>query len=345
MAKELATTGANTPESIFTAEQERTTTVMIFGGVETPAEKLQFGEGLRLQIEAQQLSVGALHKNNASGAEWLAQAGVSLVALAGMRGDAAEIAPTLLTGAQTFGAGATEALANRPCICCLNGVRLGFLSYGEQSAVGFNGKADILNLMAFDQVRMLISQCDHVIVLVRAGLDEGELPLPEWRARYRRFIDVGASIVVDTGPAKGWETYKNGSVFYGLGSPAGADALGLFLTLRRNGHLSYEVRALQNTAGTLDLSLNDAFRGRIDAQNTLLSDNAAYESAVDAMCLRIYGESELTQKHGLFGTRLSSANDEERLYSLLKNESRRLMTIRAIRLKQAAEQAKPENAK
>jgi len=76
-----------------------------------------------------------------------------------------------------------------------------------------------------------------------------------------------------------------------------------------------------------------------------LSDNAAYESAADAMCLRIYGESDLTQKHGLFGARLSSANDEERLYSLLKNESRRLMTIRAIRLKQAAEQAKPENAK
>jgi poly-gamma-glutamate synthesis protein (capsule biosynthesis protein) len=179
-----------------------------------------------------------------------------------------------------------------------------------------------------------------VIVLVRAGLDQAELPLPEWRARYRRWVDVGASVVVDTGSAKGWEVYKNGLIFYGLGAPNSADSLGLFLTLRRNSRLDYEARALQCAAGQIDYSVNDAFKQRIDAQNRLFTDEKAYLKKADEMCRTLYCELESTQKRGVLGLFSSHADEETKLLALLENESLRLVTRRGIRVKQAAEKEK-----
>lgn len=344
MATELTRTGTATLEPILPMGQDDAAHVLIFGGIEESSTAFSASESFTAWKRDQNLLVGALHKNAASGAQWLSQAGVSLVALAGMRGGAAEAMPTI-AGAQLIGAGETETAANRPFICCINGIRLGFVSFAEQRAGAFSGKADALRLMAFDQVRMLLNQCDHVIVLVRAGVDQAELPLPEWRARYRRWIDAGASCVVDTGSAKGWEVYQHGLIFYGLGAPTGADSLGVFLTLRRNSRFDYEVRALQNTAGVLDASANDAFKQRIDAQNQIFANENAYFHAADEMCQRLYCEVESAQKRGVLGLFSSHADEETRLLTLLENESLRLMTLRALRLNRAAEKDKRENAK
>ena len=345
MATDLATTSAAAPEQILPEGQEDAARVLVFGGVSSSTDAFSASEPLAAQIAKQQLLVGALHQSDLTAATWLMQAGAGLISLAGMRGESADASALGFIGATAIGAGETEAMANRPFILCINGIRLGFVSFAEQRAGVFSGKADALRLMAFDQVRMLLNECDHVIVLVRAGLDQAELPLPEWRARYRRWIDAGASAVVDTGNAKGWEAYKNGLIFYGLGSPASADSLGLFLTLRRNGRLDYEARALQNTAGVLNASVNEKFKQHINAQNRLYTDEKAYLRAVDEMCRRLYCEQESTQKRGVLGLFSSHADEEQRLLSLLENESLRLMTLRALRLNRAPEKDKRENVK
>ncbi|MDP3448493.1 MAG: CapA family protein [Eubacteriales bacterium] len=345
MTTQLTTISGAVPEPVLPVERGEVARVLILGGVEAHKAAFRVTDVLRQKIAAQELRVGALHEADLSAAAWLTQAGVELIALAGMRNESADASALGFIGATAIGAGETEAMANRPFIRCVNGIRLGVVSYGEQRAGAFSGCADILSLMAYDQVRSLLSQCDHVVVLIRTGLDAGELPLPEWRARYRRFIDAGASIVVDTGSARGWEVYKHGLVFYGLGSPVRADSLGLFLTLRRNGLLDYEVRALSCADGLLDFSENDAFRAKIDAQNTMFFEDTAYKNAADQMCLRLYCARETAQKRGVLGLFVPHADEEERLLSLLENESLRLMTLRAIRCKRAAENAKRENAK
>ena len=144
--------------------------------------------------------------------------------------------------------------------------------------------------------------------------------------------------MADTGAAKGWEAHKNGLAFYGLGSPAEADSLGVFLTLRRNGKFTYEARALQN-AGVLDFSKNDAFRAKIDAQNKLFWNEKAYLAAANDMCTRLYAQCEPTQKRGVRGLFSPQAEEEMRLLALLENESLRLMSARALRLKREAERA------
>lgn len=317
-------------------QQEDLARLLILGGVEASADPFAASDALLEAWLTQDLKLAALQQGSASAVEWLKGAGVELVALAGTQGEA----PSLPEGVTAIGAGETEAMANRPFVRCVNGIRFGVVSFAEQPAGGFADRADILSLMAYDRVRMLLNQCDHVIVLVQSGLMEAELPLPEWRARYRRFVDAGASLVVDTGRARGWEAYKHGLVFYGLGAPTGADALGLFVTLRRNGKLTYESRALQNTAGRLDFSQNDAFRAQIDAQNTLLADEKAYLSAADEMCTRLYCAAEAVQKRGVLGIFSPHADENEKLFSLLGHESARLVALRALRLRAAGGQSK-----
>jgi len=340
MATDLATTGSTVPEQVLPEMQEDAARVLIFGGIASASDAFSASEPLAMQIAGQQLLVSALHTADVGAAHWLMQAGAGLVALAGMRDERAEASSLGFIGAAAIGAGETESMANRPFVRCITGIRLGFVSFAEQRAGENVHRADALRLMAFDQVRMLLNQCDHVIVLVRAGLDQAELPLPEWRARYRRWVDVGASAVVDTGSAKGWEMYKNGLIFYGLGAPNTADSLGLFLTLRRNSKLDYEARALQCTAGVLDYSANDAFKKRIDAQNRLFTDEKAYLAKADEMCKTLYCEQESAQKRGVLGLFSSRADEETKLLALLENESLRLATRRGIRVKQTLEKQK-----
>lgn len=340
MTDDLMKTKATASEAVDLTEREPVTRVLLLGGVGAlPDGAPRVDAALSEAIGAHDLRIFALHADNPAAAAWLGQNGADVVSLAGMRGERLDETAAALGGACGIGAGRTEALANAPFVTCSGDVRVGVLAYGEQPAGGFNRRADILGLMAYDQVRMLLSQCDHVIVLLRAGLTGAKLPLPEWRDRYRRLIDAGASVVVDTGAAKGWETYKNGLVFYGLGAPEAGDSLFLSLTLGQNGAMRYETRALECASGELRFSANDAFKTEINEQNKLYLDGAAYLSAADELCLRYYGEQEQPQRKGVFQAILPGKSEaarreeEEKRYALLGDESRRLMTLRALRQK------------
>lgn len=287
-------------------------------------------------------------------AKWAAETGVQAVSLAGMEGDALERTRLALGGSAALGAGETEADAYRPFVANLNGVRVGVLSLAERRAGGFDRRADVLHPMAYDRVRMMQAQCDHVLVFCHAGLPGTDTPLPEWRERYRRFIDAGASVVAGIAPdgVRGWEEYKNGLVFYGLGTladdRAGADcrSLSVLLTLGRNAHLTYETRMVEYENGQLRFGEDAAFRDSLEKLNALLADKKAYLARVDALC-RAAQENWSRQSRAGFGRGLVAAllpqaeaarrQDETRLLSLLKNESLRLAVFRALATKEPAE--------
>ena len=331
MDNELMKTETNQPAVFAEAERETAARVLLLGGVARALPPMNGDFGAEASSRDQ--FAAALHADDAAAAASLAEAGADVVSLAGMRGDRLGAVRQSLKNVRSIGAGDTEALAYAPAVICVNDVRLGFLACGECPAGGFDARADLLHLRLFDHVRMLLSQCDHVIVLVRAGLEGMRLPLPEWRARYRALIDAGASVVADTGLAKGWESYQNGLAFYGLGQPDGGDALAVLLSLKQNGKLDYEVRALENAEGALRFSSNEAFKRTIDEQNRLFLDEEAYLRAVNELCRAYYCEQERTKKQGFFQSLLSGAGgsaQEERLRSLLKDESRRLAILRAL---------------
>lgn len=59
-----------------------------------------------------------------------------------------------------------------------------------------------------------------VIVIAHAGVEFIPLPFPEWRERYKTFIDKGADLIIGGHPhtIQGQETYKEKKIFYSLGN-------------------------------------------------------------------------------------------------------------------------------
>jgi hypothetical protein len=71
-----------------------------------------------------------------------------------------------------------------------------------------------------DLVRDQVRQSDYVIILAHAGLENLRYPLPEWRSVYKRFVDLGASLVVGHHPhvSQPFEIYREGYIFYSTGN-------------------------------------------------------------------------------------------------------------------------------
>ena len=62
--------------------------------------------------------------------------------------------------------------------------------------------------------------CDFLIVIAHCGVEFLEQPLPEWRERYKRWIELGADAVIASHPhvPQGWEFYRNKPICYSLGN-------------------------------------------------------------------------------------------------------------------------------
>ena len=337
--------------------------VLVLGGLGSlGSEPPQPDEAFAAELKAQDFRSASLlvSGDDASGkaaVDWAAQNEIDLVSLAGMTCGSLAQTRDLLGCIAAIGAGESEAEAFRPMIRNIGGVRLGFLAFSERPIDSSYTGADILHPLAYDRVRMLQAQCDHVIVFCHAGLPGMELPLPEWRARYRRFVDAGASIVIGMPPSDvtGWEEYRHGLVFYSMGTLAddrteqSGASLALKLSLGQNGRFTYEVRALEREGGLIRLCQDEAFLARINKINELFFDDADYRARTDAMCVAAISahEKELPTallpwlKRGLLGVFAplggEGARKEEaaRIKALLENESLRLCVLRALNARNA----------
>lgn len=69
-------------------------------------------------------------------------------------------------------------------------------------------------------VREAKRSADFVVVVAHAGLEGYEIPLPEWRDRYRELIDEGADAIIGghTHTAQGYEVYRGKPIVYSLGN-------------------------------------------------------------------------------------------------------------------------------
>ena len=63
-------------------------------------------------------------------------------------------------------------------------------------------------------------QVDCLVAIVHAGVEMIDVPLPEWRDRYREMINLGSSAVIAHHPhvGQGYEIYKGKPIAYSLGN-------------------------------------------------------------------------------------------------------------------------------
>ncbi len=102
----------------------------------------------------------------------------------------------------------------------------GFLSFGENC---FGALADEFDKVGYawinhpcvnDLIKQSKQKVDVLIVQCHAGVELIDVPLPEWRKRYRELVDCGADAVIAHHPhvPQGVEIYKNAPIYYSLGN-------------------------------------------------------------------------------------------------------------------------------
>ena len=118
--------------------------------------------------------------------------------------------------------------AYQPCYVEASGMRIALLSFAEaqfgvlqdENNSDNAGYAWIDHPRARRAVIEARGKADWVIVQVHAGLEMVDIPLPEWRHRYRELVELGADLVVGHHPhvIQGSESYKGKMIYYSLGN-------------------------------------------------------------------------------------------------------------------------------
>jgi poly-gamma-glutamate synthesis protein (capsule biosynthesis protein) len=207
-----------------------------------------------------------------------------------------------LPGITIIGAGLSFDEAYQPSWFESEGRRIALLSFAEaqfgvlqdEQSSEQAGYAWIDHPRARLAVSAASKKADYVIVQAHAGLEMVDLPLPEWRSRYREFIDLGADLVIGHHPhvIQGSECYKQKMIHYSLGnffmsvmmnqSNRGSGAA-LQVTIDQSG-LDSRIIPLQCATSSIDLDTSSKAAAHYDSLSNRLLDQQTYDSEIDSIC-------------------------------------------------------------
>lgn len=291
---------------------------LLFTGDVVLASKPEFSPALRELFEIQQLrccnfeaplqglgaaleKTGPLVNQSAQAPAMLKELGFDLFALANNHimdyGPEALMSTRQALGAKnTVGAGTAEdAYGMR--IREIEGVKYGFLAYAENGygalsddkAVGYAW----VNSKRVDQdIKTYKKQVDLLIVQVHAGVEMVDVPIPEWRERYRALVDQGADVVLAHHPhvLQGMEFHQGKPIFYSLGNfyfdgfsqrkdwmVGGA----LELQVDAGKLVSFTMHIVEKEGALVSLMPQEQAERLFEGLNSKLGDQAAYLRYVD----------------------------------------------------------------
>jgi len=139
-----------------------------------------------------------------------------------------------------------------------NGIKIGLLSACENEFGCLyekkmrGGYAWILHPIIEDRIKELKKTCDFVVLVAHAGIENIEVPIKEWRDRYKRFCDVGVDVIIGHHPhvPQGYEKYNKSLIFYSLGNfyfdTAGFenksdDSFSVILEFKKDSNVKYKI--------------------------------------------------------------------------------------------------------
>lgn len=179
------------------------------------------------------LKSGPSLQQDAAAPAWLKEQGVDVFTLANNHimdygEEAARKTVETLGAAQCLGLGEGKE-AYRPLLLEKDGTKVAVFSLAELqfgmvhdfwSDGSAYGCAWINHPMVNGMVREAKRTADFVVIVAHAGLEGYEIPLPEWRDRYRELIDEGADAVIGghTHTVQGYEVYHGKPIVYSLGN-------------------------------------------------------------------------------------------------------------------------------
>ncbi|MCI8799039.1 CapA family protein [Acetatifactor muris] len=314
--------------------------------------------------------------------EILKQNGFNLFALAnnhimnyGLNGLKGTLNAINRLGIHFIGAGLTYEEAYRPFIFEKHGVRIGIINAAEcqygtiEQNFGQGGHAWIFSPQIYSAVLNLKQKCDRVILVCHAGLENVELPLPEWRQAYKNFIDIGVDIVIGHHPhvVQGWEKYREGVIFYSLGNfiwdsdrVSSSQDPAIAVLLKMNGEaVEYEIIQIKRVNNQIVITKEKVFREYLNEICMILTKRYEYEHRINEICIQEYGRvyskkiyelirlSEGSKlKHYLWNIYMivfkKNKVDEDLLYLWCADETLRWVIRRALIYKEKMQETEDE---
>lgn len=213
----------------------------------------------------------------------------------------------------------------------ISGLTLGFLSLTHKEFGTLNDEASDdeqgtawINSSAVNRSIMKAKDmCDYLFVLPHAGVENVDIPLPEWRIRYREFIDLGADAVIASHPhvPQGWEEYQGKPIHYSLGNfifdsfsnthgPYWNKGLGVKVTIEDDGKISYETLNVKYENHVLDIDKSTQAEEHDRYLCSLLTDSKAYNEALEKALYALWrDEYQLYLLRGLGSVSLNTSKN------------------------------------
>lgn len=169
----------------------------------------------------------------------------------------------------------------------------------EFSTLYEKGSNDLNIVQVVKDVEGKSNQGKTVVVIIHGGHEGYNLPSPRMKELYRFFIEKGASVVINHHQHcfSGYENYKNGVIFYGLGNlffPLANMSMawrkGYLVQLDINGdEVEWDVFPYQLNDESLmvDLMREEeiiSFKKEINSLNGIIADDAHLKQSFDAFC-------------------------------------------------------------
>ena len=216
----------------------------------------------------------------------------------------------------------------------LDGVKYGFLAYGENGYGALNGDrmdghAWVNAPQVNQQIKDYSKEADILIVQVHAGVELLNVPIPEWRQRYRELIDQGADMVIAHHPhiVQGVEEYKGKPIFYSLGNfyfdypsnhPAWNTGAVLELDFADKALQGYQIHIVQKEKDLIKLQDRTFSDNYMQVLNDLLN-SPDYEAYVDSKAVE-----EWEKHHAAYYAKPFNGLASYSLTKLLKHAKRTL---------------------
>ncbi|UCD37169.1 MAG: CapA family protein, partial [Fidelibacterota bacterium] len=206
----------------------------------------------------------------------------------------------------TVGAGRDFPAAYALKVVETKGLKVGILAYGEAQFGAIlheyddsGGFAWINHPRVNDYIVIARKKVDLLIIQVHAGVEEIDLPLPEWRDRYRQLIHLGADAVIGHHPhvRQGWELYQGKPVVYSLGNfildpfhKRGVDSTGFLVELTYDGGVfsSIQFYPVVQKNGIVEIDQQNNAELEIERLSGLLSPSEEYENSVNHMSVKLW---------------------------------------------------------
>lgn len=292
-------------------------------------KKIDFGSKLRSLIDSSDIvccnlegpittekksikKVGPVIKQSCDMAKYLGDKGFNLCALAnnhimdyGINGLVDTIKSIEKEKISHVGAGVNYEEALKPFIfkkddvevCIINVAENGFGAITNEQSEGY---------LYFGHDRFeddLKKYCDiykNVILIVHAGCEMFNYPLPEIRNLYKRFIDMGVSLIIGHHPhvLQGYEKYKDGIIYYSLGDFIFRYNDEVDLNSKKTCIITVEINEYGIKTDIISLLISDNIleidcinsHEEIDSLSILLNNRQEYYREVNKHCVELYND-------------------------------------------------------